>query len=77
MSTQDNDIVENAANAGNFSHLGAALKAADLIGTFKGRGPFTLFAPTDEAFEKIPPGALRSHTSASAALKPNSFPLIC
>ena len=59
MSTQDNDIVENAANAGNFSHLGAALKAAGLIGTYKGSGPFTFFAPTDEAFEKIPPGTLR------------------
>ena len=59
MSTRDNDIVENAANAGNFKRLGDALKAANLVGTYKGIGPFTFFAPTDEAFEKIPPGALR------------------
>jgi len=59
MDTRDNDIVENAANAGHFNWLGDALKAAKLVGTFKGEGPFTFFAPTDEAFEKIPPGALR------------------
>ena len=59
MSTRDNDIVENAANAGQFRWLGDALKAAGLIDTYKGDGPFTFFAPTDEAFEKIPPGALR------------------
>jgi len=59
MSTRDNDIVENAANAGHFNWLGDALKAARLVGTYKGDGPFTFFAPTDEAFEKIPPGALR------------------
>ena len=56
MSTLDKDIVENAAKAG-FKRLGDALKAAGLIGTYKGTGPFTFFAPTDEAFEKIPPGA--------------------
>lgn len=59
MSTSDKDIVEKAANAGTFNHFGEALKASGLAGTFKGLGPFTLFAPTDEAFEKIPPGALR------------------
>ena len=59
MSTRDNDIVDNAANAGQFRWLGDALKAAGLIDTYKGDGPFTFFAPTDEAFEKIPPGALR------------------
>jgi uncharacterized surface protein with fasciclin (FAS1) repeats len=59
MDTRDNDIVENAAKAGHFNWLGDALKAAGLIGTYKGDGPFTFFAPTDEAFEKIPPGALR------------------
>jgi uncharacterized surface protein with fasciclin (FAS1) repeats len=59
MTTKDNDIVEKAANAGTFNHFGEALKASGLAGTFKGLGPFTLFAPTDEAFEKIPPGALR------------------
>ena len=59
MDTRGNDIVENAAKAGHFNWLGNALKAAGLIGTYKGNGPFTFFAPTDEAFEKIPPGALR------------------
>jgi uncharacterized surface protein with fasciclin (FAS1) repeats len=59
MSTRDHDIVENAANAGHFNWLGDALKAANLVKTYKGDGPFTFFAPTDEAFEKIPPGALR------------------
>ena len=59
MTTKDNDIVEKAANAGTFNHFGEALRASGLAGTFKGLGPFTLFAPTDEAFEKIPPGALR------------------
>jgi len=59
MSTRDSDIVDNAANAGQFRWLGDALKAAGLIDTYKGDGPFTFFAPTDEAFEKIPPGALR------------------
>jgi len=59
MDTRDNDIVDNAANAGQFKWLGDALKAAGLVDTYKGDGPFTFFAPTDEAFEKIPPGALR------------------
>ena len=51
--TQDKDIVVNAANSGEFTTLGNALKAADLVGTFKGRGPFTFFAPTDAAFGKL------------------------
>lgn len=59
MKSSDNDIVEKAANAGTFNHFGEALKASGLAGNLKGLGPFTLFAPTDEAFEKIPPGALR------------------
>lgn len=52
--TQEKDIVVNAVNAGNLSTLSNALKAADLVGTYKGMGPFTFFAPTDEAFGKIP-----------------------
>ena len=48
------DIVDTAVNAGNFKTLVAALKAADLVKTLKGKGPFTVFAPTDEAFAKIP-----------------------
>jgi uncharacterized surface protein with fasciclin (FAS1) repeats len=48
------DIVDSAVSAGNFNTLAAALKAADLVGTLKGKGPFTVFAPTDAAFAKIP-----------------------
>jgi uncharacterized surface protein with fasciclin (FAS1) repeats len=55
---QDRDIVASAANAGNFATLTNALKAAGLVGTYKGVGPFTFFAPTDEAFAKLPKGML-------------------
>ena len=56
---QDNkDIVETAMAAGSFTTLAKALKAADLVDTLKGQGPFTVFAPTDEAFAKLPPGTL-------------------
>lgn len=48
------DIVDTALAAGNFSTLAAALGAAGLITTLKGEGPFTVFAPTDEAFAKVP-----------------------
>ena len=48
------DIVDTAVNAGNFKTLVVALKAADLVKTLKGKGPYTVFAPTDEAFAKIP-----------------------
>lgn len=54
LSAQAKDIVETAVAAGNFKTLAAALTAADLIGTLKGKGPFTVFAPTDAAFAKIP-----------------------
>jgi uncharacterized surface protein with fasciclin (FAS1) repeats len=53
------DIVETAA-AGNFNTLVAAVKAAGLVDTLKGPGPFTVFAPTDEAFAQLPPGTLES-----------------
>jgi len=56
--TEDKDIVVNAANAGNFVTLSNALKAAGLYTTYKGIGPFTFFAPTDEAFKKLPNGAI-------------------
>ena len=52
------DIVETAVAAGNFKTLVAALKAADLVDTLKGPGPFTVFAPTDEAFAKLPAGTV-------------------
>ena len=54
FSAQAKDIVDTAVAAGNFKTLAAALTAADLIGTLKGKGPFTVFAPTDAAFAKIP-----------------------
>jgi uncharacterized surface protein with fasciclin (FAS1) repeats len=54
------DIVETAVNAGQFKTLAAALGAADLVDTLKGRGPFTVFAPTDEAFAKLPAGTVEN-----------------
>jgi uncharacterized surface protein with fasciclin (FAS1) repeats len=54
------DIVDVAASAGSFSTLVAAVKAAGLAETLKGEGPFTVFAPTDEAFAKLPAGTLES-----------------
>lgn len=52
------DIVDTAAANGSFNTLVAAIKAADLVDTLKGEGPFTVFAPTDEAFAKLPAGTL-------------------
>ena len=52
------DIVDTAVKAGSFKTLAAALTAADLVETLKGKGPFTVFAPTDEAFAKLPKGTV-------------------
>jgi uncharacterized surface protein with fasciclin (FAS1) repeats len=52
------DIVDTAVAAGSFKTLAAALGAADLVGTLKGDGPFTVFAPTDDAFAKLPAGTV-------------------
>ena len=52
------DIVDTAVGAGSFKTLAAALGAADLVGALKGDGPFTVFAPTDEAFAKLPAGTV-------------------
>ena len=52
------DIIATAVQAGSFNTLAKALKAADLVDTLKGAGPFTVFAPTDQAFNNLPPGAL-------------------
>lgn len=52
------DIVAVASGAGNFKTLVAAIKAAGLVEVLQGKGPFTVFAPTDEAFAKLPAGAL-------------------
>ena len=54
------DIVETAVSAGSFQTLTAALEAAGLVETLKGKGPFTVFAPTDEAFAKLPEGTVKS-----------------
>lgn len=54
------DIVETAVSAGSFKTLAAALTAAGLVETLKGQGPFTVFAPTDEAFAKLPDGTVKS-----------------
>jgi len=54
LTAQAKDIVDTAVAAGSFKTLATALTAAGLIDTLKGKGPFTVFAPTDEAFAKIP-----------------------
>ena len=54
------DIVDTAVGAGQFNTLVAAVKAADLVATLKSPGPFTVFAPTDEAFRKLPPGTVEN-----------------
>ncbi|QDT39623.1 fasciclin domain-containing protein [Stratiformator vulcanicus] len=52
------DIVDTAVKAGSFKTLVAAVQAADLVETLKGEGPFTVFAPTDAAFDKLPEGTV-------------------
>jgi len=56
--TKPADIVDTAVAAGSFNTLVAAVKAAGLVETLKGDGPFTVFAPTDEAFKKLPEGTV-------------------
>jgi transforming growth factor-beta-induced protein len=56
----DKNIVETAVEAGKFKTLAAALKAADLIDAVSGKGPFTVFAPSDEAFAKLPKGTVET-----------------
>ena len=62
------DIVDTAIAAGNFNTLIEAAKAADLVDTLKGEGPFTVFAPTDEAFAQIPAATLNSLLQDKEAL---------
>jgi uncharacterized surface protein with fasciclin (FAS1) repeats len=57
---QSKDIVDTAVAAGSFKTLASALTAADLVKTLKGAGPFTVFAPTDEAFAKLPTGTVET-----------------
>ena len=54
------DIVDTAVAAGSFTTLAKALQAAGLVDTLKGKGPFTVFAPTDEAFAKLPAGTVET-----------------
>jgi len=65
---QTKDIVETAVAAGSFGTLATALQAAGLVDTLKGKGPFTVFAPTDEAFRKLPAGALEKLLDDKAQL---------
>ena len=58
FSAQAADIVDTAVAAGSFKTLAAALQAAGLVETLKGKGPFTVFAPTDDAFAKVPKAEL-------------------
>lgn len=68
MSAMAQDIVDVAVKAGNFKTLVAAVQAAGLVDTLKGPGPFTVFAPTDEAFAKIPKATLDGLLKDKAAL---------
>lgn len=69
FSVQAKDIVDTAVAAGNFKTLAAALTAAGLIDTLKGPGPFTVFAPTDAAFAKIPKADLDALLKDQGKLK--------
>ena len=60
MTTNTQDIVDTAVAAGQFKTLAAALTAAGLVDTLKGHGPFTVFAPTDAAFAKLPAGTVEN-----------------
>lgn len=63
------DIVDTAVSAGSFKTLVKAVQAAGLVDTLKGPGPFTVFAPTDEAFAKLPAGTLQSLLANPEQLK--------
>ena len=69
MSTANaKDIVDTAVSAGTFNTLAAALQAAGLVETLKGKGPYTVFAPTDAAFAKIPKAQLDALLADKAKL---------
>ena len=68
MAAQAKDIVDTAVAAGQFKTLATALQAAGLIDTLKGKGPFTVFAPTDEAFAKVPKADLEALLKDKAKL---------
>ena len=69
MNSSKNDIVQTAISAGNFTTLATALTKAGLVDALKGEGPFTVFAPTDEAFNNLPDGALDNLLKDKEALK--------
>jgi len=64
----EKDLVETAVEAGQFKTLVTAVKAAELVEILKGKGPFTVFAPTDEAFSKVPPDKLAALLKDKKAL---------
>ena len=68
LGVQAKDIVDTAVSAGNFKTLATALGAAGLIDTLKGKGPFTVFAPTDAAFAKVPKADLDALLADKAKL---------
>ncbi|NEV64175.1 fasciclin domain-containing protein [Thiorhodococcus minor] len=68
VGAESGDIVDVAVAAGSFDTLVAAVKAADLVETLKGEGPFTVFAPTDDAFAKIPKADLDALLADKEAL---------
>lgn len=68
MTAMAADIVDTAVSAGSFKTLVAAVQAAGLVDTLKGPGPFTVFAPTDEAFAKVPKAQLDALLKDKAAL---------
>jgi uncharacterized surface protein with fasciclin (FAS1) repeats len=67
-SAMGKDIVDTAVSAGTFNTLATALKTAGLIETLKGPGPYTVFAPTDAAFAKVPPDQLKALLADKAKL---------
>ncbi|MFL6197389.1 MAG: fasciclin domain-containing protein [Thermoanaerobaculia bacterium] len=67
-SAKPKDIVDTAVAAGSFKTLATALQAAGLVDTLKGAGPFTVFAPTDEAFAKLPAGTVEALLKDKAKL---------
>lgn len=69
VQAQDKDIVETAVAAGSFKTLAKLLGDAGLVETLKGPGPFTVFAPTDEAFAKVPAATLEALAKDKAKLK--------
>ena len=70
------DIVDTAVEAGSFKTLVAAVKAAGLVDTLKGEGPFTVFAPTDEAFAKLPKGTIASLLKPENKQKTRGYPYL-